>query len=115
MKQFFFALKKPVIRIEILRQINEVQDRYVNNCRHLTSIFGDKRWKNLGKRMPPISVNNAASAFGKSHTLNFFSILAQTKQVNWPLNHQISLLKVSPVRDWTFAGRTGLSFAKLGL
>ena len=114
MKQFFFALKK-TYRIEILRQINEVQDIYVNNCRRLTSIFGDKQWKNLGKRMPPISVNNAASAFGKSHTLNFFSILAQTKQVNWPLKHQISLLKVSPVRDYPFAGRTGLSFAKLGL
>ena len=81
-------------------------------CRVFLAINNEK---NLGKRMPPISVNNAASAFGKSHTLNFFSILAQTKQVNWPLNHQISLLKVSRLRNCESAGRTRLSFVKLGL
>ena len=66
-------------------------------------------------RMPPISVNNAASAFGKSHTLNFFSILAQTKQVNWPYNLSISFYKVSPVRLEYFTARHFLSFVKLWL
>lgn len=32
--------------------------------------------------MPPISVNNAASAFGKSHTLNFFCVFTNPKQVS---------------------------------
>ena len=61
--------------------------------------------------MPPISVNNAASAFGKSHTLNFFLILAQTKQVSLPFIHEKRLFKVSRFHIHKIFDRSSVSFA----
>ena len=71
--------------------------------------------KSLEIRMPPISVNNAASAFGKSHTLNFFQFLAQTKQVSPHFITSDRLFEVSRIRSRKVLLRYFVSFVKLWL
>ena len=64
--------------------------------------------------MPPISVNNAASAFGKSHTLNFFCNFRETQLVSSSFNpgfgprilpsYPRSLCECHNLVKWAFIG-----------